>query len=149
MSRSLELLKTWLGKHLRWASTDRTERSPSPPSSSFDPDFEPLETRLMPAVTGIFTADAGTLAVFGDDLDNNIVVSRNAAGSILINGGSNATVRGNDLLGGGPICIVDASEPLVEDNTLTDGPHIFGHPGDGAAGGLHQSPFLAAALPSR
>jgi Ca2+-binding RTX toxin-like protein len=38
------------------------------------------------AVTATFTN--GTLAVFGDNLDNNITISRNAAGQILVNGGA-------------------------------------------------------------
>jgi Ca2+-binding RTX toxin-like protein len=38
------------------------------------------------AVSG--TSSNGTLSVFGDALDNNIVVSRNAAGEILVNGGA-------------------------------------------------------------
>jgi Ca2+-binding RTX toxin-like protein len=38
------------------------------------------------AVTASFSA--GTLSVFGDALDNNITISRNAAGTILVNGGA-------------------------------------------------------------
>src|SRR5690242_15741010 len=38
------------------------------------------------AVTSSFSN--GTLTVFGDTLDNNITVSRNAAGQILVNGGA-------------------------------------------------------------
>ena len=49
--------------------------------------------------------------------------------SLVINGGSTATVRRNTLRDGGPIGIFDLSVPLVEGNTLTDGPHIFGFPG--------------------
>ncbi|HEY3484809.1 MAG TPA: calcium-binding protein, partial [Ilumatobacteraceae bacterium] len=36
----------------------------------------------------------GTLTVFGDSLDNNITVSRNAAGTLLVNGGAVAVVGG-------------------------------------------------------
>jgi Ca2+-binding RTX toxin-like protein len=43
------------------------------------------------AVTATF--NAGTLSVFGDSLDNSITVSRNAAGTILVNGGA-VTVAG-------------------------------------------------------
>ena len=53
--------------------------------------LEPLSARLTPAVTASFSA--GTLTVFGDSLDNNITVSRNAAGALLVNGGA-VTVRG-------------------------------------------------------
>src|SRR5262249_28998832 len=50
--------------------------------------FDPLETRLAPAVTASFLAQAGVLSVFGDALNNIITVSRNAAGTILVNGGA-------------------------------------------------------------
>ena len=45
------------------------------------------------AVTGSFSN--GTLTVTGDSLDNNITVSRNAAGNILINGGAVSVVGGS------------------------------------------------------
>ena len=44
------------------------------------------------AVTSTFSS--GTLFVFGDSLDNAITVSRNAAGTILVNGGAVAVVGG-------------------------------------------------------
>ena len=44
------------------------------------------------AVTATFSA--GTLSVFGDSLNNNITVSRDAAGKILVNGGAIAVVGG-------------------------------------------------------
>jgi Ca2+-binding RTX toxin-like protein len=44
------------------------------------------------AVTGSFTN--GTLSTFGDSLDNNIVVSRDAAGRLLLNGGAVAVTGG-------------------------------------------------------
>jgi len=40
------------------------------------------------AVTASFQPNAGTLSVFGDALDNQITISRNAAGQILVNGGA-------------------------------------------------------------
>ena len=52
--------------------------------------------------------------------------------SIVINGGSTATVRGNTISDGGPIGVFDLSEPLIEANTLLGGPHIWGGYGDGA-----------------
>src|SRR5687768_15716329 len=57
--------------------------------------FEALEGRQMLAVTASFIAASGTLTVFGDALDNNITVSRNAAGAILINGGAVAVAGGS------------------------------------------------------
>src|SRR6188508_21961 len=44
------------------------------------------------AVTSTFTN--GTLSVSGDNLDNNVALSRNAAGQILVNGGAVAVQGG-------------------------------------------------------
>ena len=54
----------------------------------------PLEARLSPAVTASFIAATGQLIIFGDELDNTIVASRNAAGTILVNGGAVAVQGG-------------------------------------------------------
>jgi Ca2+-binding RTX toxin-like protein len=51
-----------------------------------------LEAREVPAVIATFSG--GQLSVFGDNLDNTITVSRNAAGQILVNGGAVAVVGG-------------------------------------------------------
>src|SRR5688500_562452 len=67
-------------------------RQPQP--VHFDASFETLETRLMPAVTATFAANTGLLTVFGDALDNNITISRNAAGGILVNNGAVTTSGG-------------------------------------------------------
>jgi Ca2+-binding RTX toxin-like protein len=56
--------------------------------------IEPLESRIMPAVTASFSPAAGLLTVFGDSLNNTIEVSRNAAGNILVNGGAVAVLGG-------------------------------------------------------
>jgi len=55
--------------------------------------FEVLENRRLFAVTATFNPAGGLLTVFGDNLDNQITLSRNAAGQILVNGGAVA-VRG-------------------------------------------------------
>jgi len=58
------------------------------------------------AVTAFFNPTTGVLTVFGDALDNNIVISRNAAGTILVNGGAvpilggTATVANTSLIQG-------------------------------------------------
>jgi hypothetical protein len=44
------------------------------------------------AVTGSFAN--GTLSTFGDSLDNNITISRDAAGKLLLNGGAVAVTGG-------------------------------------------------------
>jgi Ca2+-binding RTX toxin-like protein len=61
---------------------------------NFAKTFEQLEARDVPAVIATFTASSGLLSVFGDSLDNNVSVSRNAAGQILVNGGAVAVVGG-------------------------------------------------------
>ena len=40
------------------------------------------------AITSTFSPNAGVLSVFGDASKNTITTSRDAAGSILINGGA-------------------------------------------------------------
>jgi Ca2+-binding RTX toxin-like protein len=60
----------------------------------FLPTFEGLETRLTPAITASFSAQAGVLTVLGDGLDNTITVSRNAGGTILVNNGAVAVLGG-------------------------------------------------------
>ena len=46
------------------------------------------------AVTASFIASAGTLSTFGDNLDNSVTLNRNAAGTILVNGGAVAVTGG-------------------------------------------------------
>ena len=46
------------------------------------------------AVTASFIASAQTLSTLGDALDNTITLSRNAAGTILVNGGAVAVTGG-------------------------------------------------------
>jgi Ca2+-binding RTX toxin-like protein len=55
--------------------------------------LELLDRRILPAVTATFSASQGVLTVIGDAQDNTIVVSRDAAGSLLVNSGA-VTVLG-------------------------------------------------------
>ena len=57
--------------------------------------FEQLGNRITPAVNAFFTPSAGLLTIFGDSLDNNIEVSRNAAGTLLVNGGAVTILGGS------------------------------------------------------
>ncbi|MCI0681906.1 MAG: hypothetical protein L0Y71_07365 [Gemmataceae bacterium] len=57
-----------------------------PPQGRFVPQLESLAERILPSVTASFRA--GTLKVQGDERANNIVISRNVAGRILVNGGA-------------------------------------------------------------
>ena len=74
--------------------------------------FEQLGERVVLSVSASFIPAAGALTVFGDNLDNNIVVSRDGAGNILINGGA-VTVSGGT--------------PTVANTTLIQ---IFGQAGN-------------------
>jgi Ca2+-binding RTX toxin-like protein len=56
--------------------------------------WESLESRAYLAITASFVPGTGVLTVNGDALANSIVVSRNAAGSILVNGGAVAVTGG-------------------------------------------------------
>jgi Ca2+-binding RTX toxin-like protein len=46
------------------------------------------------AVIASFSSTSGTLSVFGDNLDNSIIISRTAAGSLLVNGGAISILGG-------------------------------------------------------
>jgi Ca2+-binding RTX toxin-like protein len=65
-----------------------------PNQGRFVPTLEHLDERILPTVTASFSPGAGILSVIGDAHDNNIVVSRDAAGTILVNGGAIAIQGG-------------------------------------------------------
>src|SRR5262245_28673 len=50
--------------------------------------FESLESRKLMAITASFAAESSTLTVLGDDLVNEIVISRDPTGYILVNDGT-------------------------------------------------------------
>src|SRR5262245_23787492 len=72
----------------------------------FRPTVEALADRVLPDVTATFSAATGVLTVAGDDLDNTIAVSRNAAGTILVNGGAVA-------IQGRPATVANTSKILL------------------------------------
>ncbi|HTK74159.1 MAG TPA: dockerin type I domain-containing protein [Gemmataceae bacterium] len=72
----------------------------------FLPKVEPLDQRVLPTITATFTAAGGTLRVLGDDLDNTIVVSRDAGGTILVNNGAVA-------IQGGPATVVNTRQIVI------------------------------------
>src|SRR5262245_55256738 len=55
---------------------------------------QPSRRTTTMAVTAFFNPTTGQLTVMGDNLDNTITISRNAAGVILINGGAVAVQGG-------------------------------------------------------
>src|SRR6478672_370970 len=86
------------------------------------------------AVTASFDPTSGMLSVFGDALDNTITVSRDAAGTILINGGAvviqggTATVANTSLIQGFGLGGNDTIT-LDESNGALPAANLFG--GDG------------------
>jgi Ca2+-binding RTX toxin-like protein len=60
----------------------------------FLPLLHSLESRELLAVTASFSPGTGILVVLGDTQNNNIVVSRDAAGRLLVNGGAVAIKGG-------------------------------------------------------
>ena len=64
------------------------------------------------AITASFSPGAGLLSVFGDALDNTITISRDAAGTILVNGGAVPVIGG---------------QPTVANTTLIQ---VFGQAGN-------------------
>src|SRR3954470_1683386 len=79
----------WAKKLFRRQENTRKKRRPSRTLA-----FEQLGERVVLSVTASFNPTAGVLSVIGDAQNNNIVVSRNAAGNILVNGGAIAVVGG-------------------------------------------------------
>jgi Ca2+-binding RTX toxin-like protein len=75
--------RTWK-QHFRWqfGFVRRPKRRPTGRTLC----FETLSQRITPAVTASFSA--GSLSIIGDNNNNTIDVSRDAAGRILVNGGA-------------------------------------------------------------
>src|SRR5262245_23586160 len=84
------MVLSWIRRML----TKQCRRSSRPPQGRFMPCMEPLGDRMLPSVTASFSSATGVLTVLGDNQANNIVVSRDAAGHILVNGGSVAVKGG-------------------------------------------------------
>src|SRR5262249_51252142 len=68
--------------------------------------LEALDDRILPSVTATFSAATHVLTVAGDDLHNTIGVSRDAAGTILVNNGAVA-------IQGGQATVANPSKILV------------------------------------
>ena len=91
---TLEMMLMWKRK-FRGAHTSRPGRQrPSRRVRLVElTRLELLDRRVLPAVTATFSAAQGVLTVIGDAQDNTIAVSRDAAGSILVNSGA-VTIQG-------------------------------------------------------
>lgn len=64
-----------------------------PFAGRFLPNVESLDERVLPSVSAVFSQPAGLLTVTGDAADNTITISRDAAGTIFVNGGA-VSIRG-------------------------------------------------------
>jgi Ca2+-binding RTX toxin-like protein len=90
-----ETIETLHGIGLQHAQGTRRAAAPSgnPGRGRRRRQFVDSQRKGFPvAITATFSA--GTLSVFGDSLDNNVAISRNAAGTILVNGGAVPVVGG-------------------------------------------------------
>ena len=129
----------------------RPSRRRRPTVGAISPEM--LDVRLLPAVTATFLPAAGLLTIIGDARDNTIVVSRNAAGAILVNSGAvainggQANVANTSLIqmfgqGGNDNLSLDESNGVLPranlfggdgNDTLTGGSgndQLFGESGD-------------------
>ncbi len=111
----------------------KKSRKPAP-VGRFTPAVELLGERIAPAVTASFSPGAHALTVFGDSLDNTITISRNAAGTILVNGGAVATLGGTPTVANTSLILVfgqagNDTITLNEANGALPAAQLFG--GDG------------------
>jgi Ca2+-binding RTX toxin-like protein len=89
------MARSWLHRLLKKKSGPFLRTGPNKPSHArFLPAVETLSDRVLPSVTATFLPNAGTLSIFGDAQDNTIVVSRDAAGNLLVNSGAVAIQGG-------------------------------------------------------
>src|SRR5262249_22988234 len=109
VSLVLSLLKRVLKERFR--PVNRPGR-PGAWQGRFLPAFESLTERILPAVAATFVPGTGTLTILGDAQNNAIVVSRDAAGQILINDGA---------------LVVQGGTPTVANTALIE---VFGQDGD-------------------
>ncbi len=83
------MTKSWISRLLKKKSRPLSRSGPIlPHQGRFVPSLEILSDRILPSVTAVFVPPVGVLTVFGDAQDNNITLSRDAAGKILVNGGA-------------------------------------------------------------
>src|SRR5215207_4364259 len=87
------------------------------------------------AVTSNFTPNAGILSTLGDSLNNNITVSRDAAGKLLVNGGAVAVTGGTPTVANTTLIQVfglsgNDTITLNEANGALPRAHLFGGAGN-------------------
>ncbi len=101
----------------------------------FISQMESLERRAMFSVTAAFIPAARILTVFGDAQNNNIVISRNAAGSLLVNGGAVHVLGGNPTVANTSLITVfgqDGNDTITldESNGALPAADLFGGAGN-------------------
>jgi Ca2+-binding RTX toxin-like protein len=109
--------------------------------------IEPLESRLLLAVTASFSPTAAVLSVFGDSLDNSIEVSRNAAGELLVNDGAVPILGGTPTVANTALIQAfglngDDSIALDESSGALPRANLFGGNGDDTLTGGSGDDFL-------
>ncbi len=87
------------------------------------------------AITAFFIANAGLLNIFGDGIANTVTVSRNAAGTILINGGAVAVQGGQPTVANTGLIQAfglggNDNLSLDESNGALPAAHLFGGAGN-------------------
>jgi Ca2+-binding RTX toxin-like protein len=92
------------------------------------------------ATTATFSSRSGVLSVFGDKLDNSIVASRDAAGTILINKGAVSVVGDQPTVGNTSVIQVfgqggNDTISLDESNGALPAAQLFGGAGNDALSG--------------
>ena len=93
------------------------------------------------AVTSTFTPSAGILSTFGDSLNNNITVSRDAAGKLLVNGGAVKVLGGTPVFGQAG----DDNITLNEANGALPRANLFGGAGKCGSNRAHSSSLTSLA----
>lgn len=84
--------KQWFGHLLGRSGVAHNKSKAKRPAVRRTAVFEQLDSRITPAVNAFFSA--GILSINGDNANNTIDVSRDAAGKLLINGGAIAIKGG-------------------------------------------------------
>ena len=102
--------------------------------------MEALEVRIELAVTAAYLPFAHTLSVFGDSLNNQITVSRDTAGKILVNGGAVPVLGGTSTVANTALIQVfglagNDTIGLDEANGALPAAHLFGGAGNDALTG--------------
>jgi Ca2+-binding RTX toxin-like protein len=106
-----------------------------PNRGRFTPALQRLDERIHPAVTASFSPGSGILTVFGDAGNNTIAVSRNAAGTIFVNGGAVAIQGGAATVANTTLIQVFGQDgndniSLNEVNGALPGANLFGGNGN-------------------